>query len=309
MTTTVVNLKDKDMKMVKLPYGSYMVDGKRVDAKSNEFVPVKDINSITKISETVVASHYTHVDDSNVILTVSEFEDRKVELESKGSYDEFDGFEFTDLDDEYNYKKFLRSWNRITKTIQVESDPLKVAVVDTMLDTGNPFITSMFASGDGTNDVFVYDRKSAVLEIVRKKFTELGMTYEEGINYGVTERSKVWGNSTHSVIRYVVAFGTYIFGDKWNIKHNPRGTFEHLSEMYESDKRELENIIETGYQLKFGDVDVNKLDISGVYKNLKTLRNVIGSIDSKVVTQDEHSRATKYINDIIREFEDVVKEG
>lgn len=140
-----------------------------------------------------------------------------------------------------------------------------------------------------------------------KIFKELGFEYEKGISYLGTEGKNVWGNSDHSVIRYVVAFGKYIFNDSWGTELTPRGTLADLTKMYNDDYTAIKNIIMTHYNRTFGKIDEKSFDFVKLADNLSSVKDIVYSIDSKVKTQECQNKAINKLDKIIKEVNDKFK--
>lgn len=293
-----VELTDIDVKFVYLPPGRYLIDDEivNVNGYNKQKVPVKNINDIRIVTANRFISYYMNEDEK--IIKPSEYKEQKDVLLSKSKYDdEYDEATWDSLEDEFAYKKFLQNWKPIYKTVQEISDPIKVEVVKSKITSKHKYIKNMFSLGNSEDvDLFVYDRYSACLNIVRDKFESLGMKYAENIHRNSTIHKKIWSNSTHSCIEYVIAFGTYIFDGTWDIKYSPRGTFEDLEAQYNKDKKILEDIIQTKYNFHFKkDVDI---DLEVLYKKIESIQSELISLDVKVKAKNDRSVILTWIQEV-----------
>lgn len=301
-----VNFEDKNIKYVLLDRGNYLIDGKliSVDDYNKKRVKVKDLNNIRKVNNNIVIDYYLNQEDDSRI-TVSEYEDKLKELNShrtyKGDWDE--NGEWNSLEDEYNYRKFKLVWKQITKTVQSISEPILVEEVKTIYDTGNKFIKNAFLNGNSQCDLFIYLRKDAWLHIVKECFDELKMEYFDDCGYLATKNRKIWGNSTHSGIKYVVAFGEYIFDDRFKEPSNLKGTLEDMRNTYKKDRESIRKIIKTKYNKRFGKINENKINFNQLLNDLYELRNSINSIETKKITQRDLIDSKNKVNLLINFIE------
>lgn len=301
----MVDIKDIGIKYVLLPRGKYLIGDEvvQIDGYYDKKVQIRDCVDVRKITETTVVTKYVKGEEEMSIDTYEELKSKLLKNRIYNDYDEV--YEWEDLESEFEYKKLTTYWKPIYKSVQEFSDPLKVMELKEIeYNTGNKYIKNLFFNGDKNGDIslYIYDRPRAREEIVYKIFKELGFEYEHGISHWGTEGKKVWGNSSHSVIRYVVAFGKYIFNDSWGSEVTPRGTLEDLKKMYEDDYNSIKKIIMTHYNRTFGKIDEKNFDFVKLLDNLSSLKNTITSIDSKVKTQGYR---TKAINKVIEIIDDI----
>lgn len=296
MRTTTI--KDLRVKYTELARGLYLIDGEPLEVKQyKEKVPFKE--TIQTVTTRNVISSYS---DGENTISLQEYIDRKTELESKQRIID-DEYIWDSLEDEFTFRKFKQLWQPIYKTIQEVSEPLIVSEdTEIVCDTGNPYITSYFAQRNQEIDLFTYNRQAACLNTVREVFTELGMDFKGNLSYEETKSEKIWGNSTHSVIRYVTAFGRYIFNDSWDVK-NTNGRLEYLKALYEEDVKEITDIIKTGYNIHFGKYDKDLVNIEEIISKLRGLENRIRSLDVKTKSDTDKHIAANLAKEIKRELE------
>lgn len=296
-----IEITDKNIKYVLLDSGTYEIDGEIIEVEGGYYdkksVGVKSFDNIKIVSQNTYIEKYTN---GEIYKSVEEYETEKLNLLTKRKYLYEDEYEWESLEDEYAYRKFIQVWQPIKKTIQEISKPIVVGVKTTKYETGNKYIESCFLNGINKDfNLFIYDRPRAVLDMVSECFTELGMIFEENKDYNVTGGKKIWSNSTHSCIRYVVAFGTYIFDDGWDIRNSPKGTLEDMTSKYESDRKTLRSIIINKYNKHFGKIDQGIFDFDELLKKLNFASNLLDKVDSKQKTYDEYRSGINNLREAI----------
>jgi hypothetical protein len=292
-----IKFKEKDKYSLTISKGEYLIDKKPVSIDSyNSIIEVVGINNVRPITRVTIVDYYICGDDK---LTIEEYNNKKQLLLTNRKEIDEDEFVWDSLESEFEYRKFISKWTKVTKNIENIGDPYSIEILEANIDSGCKYVKSDYINGGTDPMLFIYNRKSAVLDIVRNKFTELGMDFVHNCSYANTKNSKVWTNSTHSVIRYVAAFNRYIFNDRWDIKQNPRGSMDSLLAKYKYDKETLESIIEIGYNEHFGFIDSGKFDFKKLLDELNGSKNLLSSVESKQKTISNHRSGIKKLNDAI----------
>lgn len=258
----IINIKDKEIKILVLDGGEYIINGQRYSLPNsyNNKIEIKEIKELRKINiTTITIAYFDEIKQEQ--LTVEKYTQIKKELEDKRIINDYGELEFTNLDDEYNYKKFIQNCKPIHKTIETISDNLKPAEeIEIIYDTRNKYIKcNYFTEKHKKPFLYYYDREQALKDIVENKFKELGFEFAGECHYRETKNKKIWGNSTHSVIRFVVAFNTYIFGDKYNNCSGITNSLEECIKYYEEDKEDIENTIMRKYNEEYAKIEKDKL--------------------------------------------------
>ena len=293
-----IYIKDKQIYEVSKLDGVYLIDNIPRTLKREDILSLTSLDNIRKVTQTQVLDYYIKDDEK---LFEKEYKNIESDLLNGSTYDSYEGqYIFTDIDKEYAYKKWRQGWNKIYKTIETISEPLTIPILfETQINTNNVYITNMYLNGESKEDRYKYDRITATLDIVKNKFSKLDMMFNSIVGYGETKNKKVWGNSTHSHLRYVVAFGTYIFSQKWDIKNNPTGNLQYCLDYYNNDKEELEQIIENNYLLHFGKYNNNEQMVNEIYDKLKRTCKQFQKVNSKVSTQFEYKTSLKFLNEAL----------
>lgn len=258
----IINIKDKNIKILVLDGGEYIINGQKYSLPKyyDNKIEIQELKELKKVNTTqIVVEYFDEINQKKI--TVKEYAKRKRELEDKRLENDYGELEFEDLDDEYNYKKFVQYCKPIYKTIETISDNLQPAEeIEIIYDTNNKYIKCRyFTEKEKEPFLYYYNREQALKDIVKNKFNELSFEFIGDCDYKQTKNKKVWGNSENSGIRYVKAFGTYVFGDAYD---NCRGITESLDkciEYYEEDKKNLESVIMRRYNEEYAKIDKEKL--------------------------------------------------
>lgn len=298
-----VDIEDKNIKVVYLSSGKYLIDGEVVNVEGyrDTKVQVVDVSNIRKITENRFVKEYACGDER---LTVRQYDEQKMYLLSKRKYkDDYDE-EWESLEDEFAYRKFLQTWTPIYTVEQEISEPLLVQFKKTKYDTGCEYIKNAFLNGDDKDvTLFAYDQNTAWLGIVKECFNELEMSYQEGLSYNATNNKKVWGNSTNGCIRYVTAFGTYVFNDLWKNPRVLKGTLKDMMNKYESDRNSIRKVIIDKYNNHFGCIDAGKFD----FDRLKSIISRAQSNLSDVEPKQKSYKSWNFAKNALNEAQEMIK--
>lgn len=302
----VIQIDNQNKFEVKLSNGTYKIGEELItinDICNNKTILVDRIDNIKKIDEVKIIIGYESNKDNKPRLTPEEYLKEREELESKIFFDEDNNIISDDLDNEYNYKKWIREYTPVYKTITTESEPLKIGrIINCRLNTDNEYITSIYSITekiDNTNDLdlCIYNQPSAWLGIVKNKMKELQIEYEEGIDYSKTNNRKVYGNSTHSCIEYVKFTNKFIFtGTRFIKPRLLKGTYEVLLERYNEDKKEIEEIIERNYNLHFNELSNDNTEVlNELYNKLNSISSLVAKVNVKINSYDDKKELLKSI--------------
>ena len=294
----VIQIDNQNKFEIKLSNGTYKIGEELItinDICNNKTILVDRIDNIKKIDEVKIIIGYESNKDNKPRLTPEEYLKEREELESKIFFDEDNNIISDDLDNEYNYKKWIREYTPVYKTITTESEPLKIGrIINCRLNTDNEYITSIYSITekiDNTNDLdlCIYNQPSAWLGIVKNKMKELQIEYEEGIDYSKTNNRKVYSNSTHSCIEYVKFTNKFIFtGTRFIKPQLLKGTYEVLLERYNEDKKEIEEIIERNYNLHFNELSNDNTEVlNELYNKLNSISSLVAKVNVKINSYDD----------------------
>lgn len=301
ISVDAIEFEDCGETIITLSSGIYIIDDEVVEVKGygcNE-ISVKDTSDIREVTTNKVVKEYVCGDE---VLSVLKYNEQESQLLSKRQYDGDDEYSsWESLDDEFVYRKFKKTWSPIYIERQEISEPLIVSCKKVRLNTGNPFIETRFTETSKLSDtsIYSYRQTSACIAIVEDCFKELGMDFNGDCSYGITTNKKVWGNSNHSGIRYVTAFGTYVFNDSFKTSDTRTGELSKLKTLHEENKAKIRKIIIEGYNKHFGKIDDGKFDFDRLLNLLNKATTNVNSIDSKVKTADCKRYALNQINEAV----------
>jgi len=286
----VITIDDLGVNIVELPYGVFLIDEEVVtntgygSYNTKHQIAAKDIDNIRAINTKNILIEY--LSDEGESISFGEYQ-KLLEEVCSPAIEYQDELQWETLEDEFAYRMFMRKWMPQYKTETTYSEPLLVDRTHIRQDTGNPYIKAGFLTGQADTPLYSYSRTNAVADMLYKKFESLGMEFKEGISYGGTEGKKIWSNSKHSGLEYVTAFGKYIFTKT----HLPKtrgefkGSLEHLTKIYEEDKKWIEDHIQTAYNLHFRNESASGVLLKDVYDGVKTALSNVNSLDVKVKSE------------------------
>jgi hypothetical protein len=305
----VISIDDLGVNIVELPAGTYLIDGEVVSHggwnsyNTKHQISAKDIENIRAVHKTNILVEYVMaVDDgSGDSMPVESYNRIKKELMADCTEDEDGDIDWNNLDSEFAYRKFVSFWKPKYKEETTYSEPLLIDRSHIRQDSGNPYIVAGFLTGRSDVPLYSYSRSNAVASMLAKKFESLGMEFKEGLSYGATEGKKVWGNSSHSGLEYVTAFGKYIIGKNLVPKTRGefKGSFEHLEKIYKEDQQWIEDLIQVGYNLHFRNEGASSVLLGDVYSGIKTCINYVNTMECKVKSETSKRSALAQLNKLL----------
>ena len=311
-------IKDSDTKVVILEKA-----GLYKNLKTGNFIPksisdpkkeviVEEWEDLILLHKRRIPHRYVNKDSLEEITFTSYKDKLNKLLEKTTDRCDYGEMEWESLEDEFAYRKFVSSHETLYKTVYEEEEIVVEKIKEVSLETGNPFIKSLFCEGHKYHeiDVFEYDRPSACKDILKNKMKELGVKYigdRSWIN-GNDLREKEWDNSSHSGIRFARLSGKYIFGREWEIKHSPKGTLENMRGMYAKDKKAIEETVNLQYKKIFGEFD--NANTKYVVNSLKIISDIQGLLEYVEVykkSSDNYFKAVHKINSLEKQLSKVLK--
>lgn len=293
-----VKFTDLDTKIVSLASGEYLVDGNLVVVSyGKQDVAVVDDKNIRKITNNRIIERYNNGESD---ISVEDYNLKREILLSKLVDDEWET-----LDDEFAYRKFMSSWQAIYKEVQELGDPLIVKYINAKYDTGNKFISNAYLSGIDRKEksLYTYNQSSAWIEIVNECFTELKMENKGDCRYNSTSNKKIWGNSNHSCIRYVVAFGSYVFNDAFSSPRMITGKLKDMQEHYELDRKNIRSIILKQYYAHFGSIDSGRFDFKSLLSAIRKSKSYLSDVEPKQKSYESWNKCSRVLDSCINMIE------
>lgn len=255
-------------------------------------VKVKDFNDLVKLNlkENVIGAQHK---ESGEIISHVEYLNKEKELLSFRRYDDVEEmYIWNSLDDEFNYRKFVASYQHLREKVYEEEEILVEVVKEVLIDTGNPFISSKFSNSGELSNICTYHRSSALMSIAEEKLKELGAERLPDQTFGSNTDGKLaYSIPTHSGIKFLKFAGSYIFtGSSFEGNNLIKvGELETLLEYYKEDEQAVRNIIQNKYLEKFGRFDESKtLVISESIKKLSNLESNIRKLNVNKKSSNDH---------------------
>jgi len=128
------------------------------------------------------------------------------------------------------------------------------------------------------------------------------MVFDGNVSYNKTANERIWGNSDHSCIRYVVAFGTYVFGDSWGSPKVIKGTLQDVKTRCKQDRQSIRNIITRQYNKHFGNIDAGKFDFDALLKKLNTASSYMRGMKVYQKSSHDYYQALNQITNAINQI-------
>lgn len=298
MNYKALKLKDEGVYLVELPRGTYQVDGEVLHIEGYQGAEVEcDSIDILPISVTEIITHYENATGGT--LSADGFNDKRERLLE--CRDE-DGY-WSSLEAEFEYKKLTRDWSAVCRTVTQVGDLLPIEVHEVATDLDCKFIKPILSTKDVTK-LYEYDRTAATTHLTEQTFSKLGMSFDKNASYGTTSGKKIWSNSNHSHLEYVVAFGKYL----WTKNRQPkkgviRGTLEECCNTYNQDVNYIETKIKSEYNLHFNRANI---DLELLVKQIRTIYDGLLEVQSKQKTYSKlrscKVKMSKLIEDIEKEL-------
>lgn len=257
-----VHLVDDGVYLVSGKYGySFEVDG--LPAPKNDFV-VQSLDSIQQVVHKR-GPFLNYKNGAGETMTAEAYGAEVARLLEK-SYRDSDGeIQFSLLDDEYAYRKFISSWvvgDREPDTI--ERLPVEVQVTEVRVNSGDPDIVSLWNSPQMDLDKTLYQLDRDVI---------MARTFYEACQQGNVKGD----NENHTYLRFAKIEGSYAFNDSF---YQSRQKFTGTLEQCKAEKavciKRVRDIVAVHVAKKYGDSLRNVGDVlirlQEVQRNLQAVR-------------------------------------
>lgn len=190
MKIKINHIEDKGIYHFSLPQGTYVVSGERlvIETYAASEMTSSKLPVIQKENKSTNLTHYEST--TGEILSVQEYNNKVSTLCL-----DVDEQEFSTLELEYEYKKFIREYTRKYESTTTLED-IELEVQRVMLDSGSKYITSMF-SVDSNQPLLC-------------KFNRLGLQADT-LRLWCSENNISVDIPTYSGLKYVKINGNYVF--------------------------------------------------------------------------------------------------
>lgn len=277
-----------------LGYGSsnyYKVNGEKVESSKTFTTDVEPV--IELYTNTSVKVKAKSLVDSKPDLTIEEYDTKKEEMELKRVWDQYEEYKiFENIDDEYEYKKFIRDYQIITRTDEEQIQTFQLNIKE-KLESDNPYITLHRHIGKGiTSQAATYNRWAFYKYYVRKLLNDKGF---EELDSSVSKAGtyKIYQYNDGMVNLY--AEGKQIFDIK---VFNFSDELDVVEKKYQEDKQWIEDKISS-----FLKNSRNLPSVQDVISKLNSIQRQVQKIDCKVKSIDEYNIAVRWIRDFINDLE------
>ena len=197
---------------------------------------------------------------------------------------------WSDLDKEFEYKKYTRDIKSVYQPI-IENEDVKLSVSGPyLLETNDPYITS---------DYFLNDVSLPLCKLNTHQFyidTFVTLVEAEGLTKSESS-GRTYYLPTHSGLRFAKINGAYVFGTKFETKVGAyfTGSLEQCVARKEIDKETIVQLVETHIRGLN-----NKLNLTAteIIVRLDNLANLLDSIQVKQSSTSEMITAKKVLREL-----------
>ena len=242
----IVGLKDNeavifgDLVQVKLPYGSYEVDG--VGLFGGKVVTVSKDSVINKVKTLGMETTHYYNDKEGCQDCISV---EKYQALEEGSYGEWDDdleeYVYESLEHEFECRKKreeLQWWKPSQVDLGYELECFEYVVVGVLEDTGSPFIESPIIYGkvswNGGRSFYKCNLSGAAF----KRYSEYESKYKESVKFD--------NDSNRHYLRFATINGNYVFADKPPFKDNSvlyTDTLEKAKELISEAIKDVDRVL------------------------------------------------------------------
>jgi hypothetical protein len=196
-------------------------------------LPIK----VTKKKATSTITHYVNSD--RIIISVNDYNKKLKELMAKG-YEGNDDYEFDNLDDEYAYKKFVKTWE--VQYEHKEIDEIVPFNVNGLIYSEYKEIIPLYQLGGEIDNPIcnmLISPQEALKEICKELEIEFYKDEEK-----ISTKGHYIQNASHSGIKYAKMNGNYIFTkESYEKACSFRGTYEECVAKLKEYKGDIKKII------------------------------------------------------------------
>lgn len=271
--------------------GSYLVhrshhNGLEVDGihvTANTFV-VSDPTTILNVRVFQPAvTHYEN--ETGSTLSVESYMEQKSDLASKGTPEEgySSSYVFDNLDDEFAYKRFLKTWKPVFGESRTEKEPVKLDVVEVRTNSGDPDIQSLWNSPQCATKAHLYTLDRTAISLRDFK----ACCEAHGLDYNIP---------SHSGIRFAKIDGKYAGFDDMDFSKSPPfiGTLDQCKAEKLFLYKRVTNAIKL-YIAKYRTKPALK-NAAEVLSDLDTIWSMVQKATPMKASRDNHTAALAAIN-------------
>jgi hypothetical protein len=279
VTLRAIHLVNEGSYLVTRDFNNLEVDG--IPVTVNNFV-VSDPSSIVHIlKHPAQITHY--VNDQGDTMSKEDFLAQKGVLLSKGvENEEWPGeYTFHDLDDEYAFRRFCKTWEPVLGEEHIERGPVELEITEVRTNSGDPDIHSLWNAPGAHRDSCLYSLNRRVFTVEAfKKCCES------------RELSFTLGGSKESGIRFAKIGGNYLNFDDMDYSRGGQ-SFIGTLEQCKTEKERLHNRIVTEVNLHIAKhiTKVGLNNAGAVLNDLVEIGNLVDRISPMKVSYSAYNTA------------------
>lgn len=281
--------------------GSYLVTGSSYTSLEVDGIPVQqatfvvsDLSSVLDVRQIPgVITNYEN--ESGEVKTTEDYQLERDKLTANATKDSYGGYTFTDLDEEYAFRKFTKTWKPVKSEPKVEKLPVEFQVTEVRINSGDPDIVSLWNAPSMGADSHLYslDRNKISIPCFKTVCEELGLKYH---------------NPSHSGVRFATIEGKYVFDDALDFgRYKFVGTLEQCKQ----EKKRIMTLITTRVKLLVAkENNVSLIRSAEVLNDLKTIIRQVSKVKPMKTSNSQHFTSIQLIRELISKVEkDLLTEG
>ncbi len=271
----------------------YKVNGEKSEANKTYTTETEPVIEIYSTHSVKVKAKSLNADRPD--LTIEEYEKEKERLESKRELDEYNETRiFKSLEEEFEYRKFLRDYEIINRTDEEYIQTLQLNIIK-KLESDKPFISLYRHIGkDITSQAATYDRWEFYKQYIRKYLSDKGFE-DESDGFGKS------GKGTFKLYEYNQGMvNLFIEGKQlFDITvHSFSDELHIVEKKYQEDKKWIEDKIDTYIR-----TTMQNPSVQDVVNKMKRISEMVQKIDYKVKSYDDYNTAIREIKSFISDLE------
>lgn len=251
-----------------------------------------------KIELITEISYIENYNNGNISIANQEYNDQLSILQQKGDYD--DGWSFDNLEDEFNYKKFLRGWvpNRKVKTeIDTFTEFVFIETIISKYSSIKP-VESIVDKAENLLYVYTPDK----YELLREACALTGYTFYTDKEYNlVKNKEKTVSVSDHSGFEYLKINGKYDTSLKNKFANSYRNTYDLCEILIKKHIDEIVTLIKH-HDSFLNDEKLTTEQKGEVIKRLDVIKFRVATINYKQAGKFNYQNALSLINELIEDL-------
>ncbi|MCK9273281.1 hypothetical protein M0P65_07115 [Candidatus Gracilibacteria bacterium] len=276
-------------------YYPIKVDNEIIAVKNNEEVVFEKLpTEAYTIRENKIPTKYKNI--SGDLLSVDCYHEQLSTLKALGQVGE-EGLYFSDIDNEYKYKKFIRDWQpeyeiRIEPIEKIEFEEVKILQVE------DKFILPMRFLGDEITNPLCLLRVD-LLELITESSTKYGFTKVEDQSFSNNTKGFHWSVPRHSGWEYLKINDTYA---KWN--ENEKNENFQLKGTHEeclTKLNHLKSILDKQFEkqkLILEDTKISKNTAKNLLNRIEEIKSFTYKIEVNKKTYADYTKLKTKVNEL-----------